>query len=164
MKDFNFSVQRNFEIVQIDINAAYLNATLTKDIYMETPKGHDSYNNSFWKLEKAIYCLKQAGREWKDKLNEELLKMKFVRLVREPCVYIKRIEDNEIKCILSVYVDDILIAGKKEDRETNKRLIMNIFNIKDIGDVDFVIGRKFDKKENGYILHQKGYIRTTQKI
>jgi len=58
-----------------------------------------------------------------------------------------------------VYVDDILIIGKKNEILDVKDQIKNIYKIKDIGEVDFVIGIKFEKQKNGYILHQKGYIK-----
>jgi len=48
------AVQRNFEIFQIDINAAYLNADLDIEIYMKPPEGYSSENKSFWKLKKAL--------------------------------------------------------------------------------------------------------------
>ena len=104
------AVQRNFNIIQIDINSAYLNAPLSEDIYMRAPEGDPSYGKYFWKLNKALYGLKQAGKEWNDKLNEELIKIGFNRLKSEPCVYTKLNKSKEIICILSVYVDDILIA------------------------------------------------------
>jgi len=37
-------------------------------------------------------------------------------------------------------------------------LIKNEFKIKEIGNVDFIIGIKFIKVTNGYFLHQKRYI------
>jgi len=74
-------------------------------------------------------------------------------------VYIKENKNKEIICILTVYVDDILIIGKKNEILDVKDQIKNIYKIKDIGEVDFVIGIKFEKQKNGYILHQKGYIK-----
>jgi len=58
------AVQRNYEIFQIDINAAYLNAYLDIEIYMKPPEGYSSENKGFWKLKKAVYGLKQAGHQW----------------------------------------------------------------------------------------------------
>ena len=152
------AVQNNFNIKQIDINSAYLNAPLKEVIYMKTPEGDPLYGKSFWKLNKALYGLKQAGKEWNDKLNSELIKIGFKRLKSEPCVYVKINERNKIVCILSVYVDDILIAGTNKDIDNVKNSIKEKFNIKDIGDVEFVIGIKFTKILNGYILHQSRYI------
>ena len=153
------AVQRNFKIVQIDINAAYLNANLNEDIFMKPPKGHPSYGNSFWKLNKALYGLKQSGREWNNKLNDILLKIDFRRLTSEPCVYVKENGAKDIVCILAVYVDDILLIGKENEIKNVKKQINTNFDIKDIGEVDFVIGIKFKKCTDGYIIHQKGYIK-----
>jgi len=149
---------RIFNIIQIDINSAYLNAPLSEDIYMRAPKGDPSYGIYFWKLNKSLYGLKQAGKEWNDILNEELIKIGFNRLKSEPCVYTKLNKSKEIICILSVYVDDILIAGTNQEINKEKESIKRRFNIKDIGDVEFVIGIKFDKTPNGYILHQTRYL------
>jgi len=152
------AVNMNFKIKQIDINSAYLNAPLNEHIYMKAPEGHQSYEKSFWKLNKALYGLKQAGKEWNNKLNEELIKIGFTRLKSEPCVYKKINNKKEIICILSVYVDDILIAGTLAEINSVKESIKRKFNIKDIGDVEFVIGIKFNKIKDGYILHQSRYV------
>jgi len=48
------AVQRNFKIMQIDINAAYLNAKLTEDIYMKPPEEcNNGSNQGYWKLKRA---------------------------------------------------------------------------------------------------------------
>jgi len=151
------SVQRGYTIQQIDINSAYLNADLEEDIYMEIPEGHLNHGKGFWKLKKALYGLKQAGKAWNEKLNDELIKLNFKRINSEPCIYIKKV-NNVIRCILAIYVDDILISGKIDDINHTKSLIKRKFNIKDIGNVDFVIGIKFEKYRDGYFLHQKRYI------
>eukprot|EP00833_Pecoramyces_ruminatium_P017305 jgi/Orpsp1_1/1191337/evm.model.d7180000085021.1 len=46
------AINKNFEIRQIDVNAAYLNATLNETIYMNIPQGHQDYKKGFWKLKK----------------------------------------------------------------------------------------------------------------
>ena len=49
------AVQSDYKIIQIDINAAYLNAELSEDIYIEAPRGHPMYNKGYLKLKKALY-------------------------------------------------------------------------------------------------------------
>ena len=143
------AVQKNYKVVQIDVNAAYLNAELNEDIYIEAPKGHPMYNHGYLKLNKALYGLRQAGREWNETLNNTLIKMSFRRLTSEPCIYVKENNSNEIQCVIAVYVDDILLAGKEREIKYVKEQIKMHFNIKDIGDVDFIIGIKFEKCGDG---------------
>jgi len=97
--------------------------------------------------------LKQDGKEWNDKINNEIIKMKFKKLKIEPCIYVKLNNEGHILCIFAIYVDVILIAGKDTEIEIIKNQIKRKFNIKDIGNVDFVIGIKFEKYKNGYFLH-----------
>jgi len=152
------SVNMNFKIKQIDINSAYLNAPLKEEIYLEAPIGHKSYQKHFWKLNKALYGLRQSANAWNEELNKILININFIRLHSDPCIY-KRINNrNIITCLLAVYVDDIIIAGTDAEIENTINLIKNEFKIKEIGDVDFIIGIKFIKITNGYILHQKRYI------
>ena len=100
--------------MQIDVNAAYLNADLNEEIYIKALKGHPMHNKGFLKLNKALYGLKQAGREWNETLNNTLRKMDFRRLISEPCLYIMENESKEVLCIVAVYVDDILLIGKQK--------------------------------------------------
>ena len=152
----NLSTFFNFEMYQLDIKAAYLNAEVDEELYMEIPDGFE--NRGFWKLNKAIYGLKQAGRMWNNKINNTLLNLNFVRSKSEPCVYYRKDNKNNISCILAIYVDDIIISGKKNEINYIKTEIKKIFDLSDIGPVDFIIGIKFIKTKYGYIMHQLQYL------
>ena len=82
------AVQRNYRIMQIDVNAAYLNANQNEDIYIKALKRHPMHNKGFLKFNKALCGLKQASREWNETLNNTLRKMGFRRLISEPYLYI----------------------------------------------------------------------------
>jgi len=124
---------------------------------MEPPKGHPDYKKNVWKLKKAIYGLKQSGMEWNNELNKHLINIGFRRLTNEPCIYYTVDRHNNITCIIAVYVDDILLAGNKSKVKMVKNLIKNKFKIKEIGNVNFIIGIKFVKHKEGYFLNQERY-------
>jgi len=107
----SISAKKNFNIEQINVNAAYLNAKSTEKNFMKPPQGHPDYNKKYWKLNKAIYGLKQSGREWNKELNKFFSSIGFKRLVSEPCIYIKEGKFKNIIYLLGVYVNDILISG-----------------------------------------------------
>lgn len=72
----------------MDVTTAYLNSELKEDIYLMPPKGipGDGNQRKVWKLRKAIYGLKQSGREWNGKPNAELEAYGVKRLKPDPCV------------------------------------------------------------------------------
>jgi len=150
------AVNNKFKIHQMDIKAAYLNAKLDENIYMELPEGLNQ--KGYCKLNKALYGLKQSGRMWNETLNKVLLKLGFKRFVSDPCVYIKKDKNNKIICLLAVYVDDIIIAGTDSEINKTKSSIKNNFEATDVGEVDFIIGIKFVKCKDGYLIHQKKYL------
>ena len=125
---------------------------------MEIPEGDENYNKGFWRLNKAIYGLKQARRMWNFKINDTLFKLGFTRCKSEPCVYVKKDYNNNVICILAIYVDDILIAGRNKTINKIKEDIKSKFELSDVGLVDFIIGIKFIKCNNDYLLHQSQYV------
>jgi len=63
---FSIAVSNGWTLRQLDINNAFLQGTLTEDVYMAQPPGfHDLDKPEFvCKLRKAIYGLKQAPHSW----------------------------------------------------------------------------------------------------
>ena len=59
----------SWAVHQMDVVTAFLNPTLSEDVYMELPQGHDwlpylpENSGRYIKLYKALYGLKQAPRE-----------------------------------------------------------------------------------------------------
>nr|GEY45089.1 retrotransposon protein, putative, Ty1-copia subclass [Tanacetum cinerariifolium] len=106
----------DYEIWQIDVKTAFLNGRLDKDIYMEQPKGYvdPNYPNRVCKLQRSIYGLKQASRQWNKRFDEEIKKFGFIQNRDEPCVYRKAGRSDVVFLIL--YVDDILIMGNNIPR------------------------------------------------
>jgi hypothetical protein len=66
-----------------------------------------------WRLQKAIYGLRQAGNAWHGKLSEELGNYEFTHCMIDPCLFVKR-KGTAVTCIL-VYVDDLFIWGESSD-------------------------------------------------
>jgi len=59
------AAQNNFTIKQMDVNAAYLNAELSEEIFMKSPEGFQDKIKIYWKLNKVLYGLKQSGNQVK---------------------------------------------------------------------------------------------------
>ena len=72
-------VSNGWSLRQLDINNAFLQGTLSKEVYMSQPPGfiHPSFPNHVCKLNRAIYGLKQAIRAWYDEIRRYLLSKGF---------------------------------------------------------------------------------------
>jgi len=67
-----------------------------------------------FRLQRALYGLKQSPREWYNNINTYLYCIGFKRLVSEPCLYFRQ-DDEDNNCIISLYVDGLVIAGSSSD-------------------------------------------------
>lgn len=151
------AVKLDMNIDQMDAVTAFLQGDLSEEIYMEQPGGFGDGSNRVCKLKKAIYGLKQSGREWNKKLERTLKSFGLRKSLVEPCVYFT----NDLDVILAIYVDDILIFWKNaEKRDEIKKSLSGAFKMKDMGAASNCVGLRITRHENGDIsLDQSTYIK-----
>ncbi|GKE66884.1 retrotransposon protein, putative, ty1-copia subclass [Tanacetum coccineum] len=133
----------DYEIWQMDVKTAFLNGRLDEDIYMVQIEGYvnPKYPNCVCKLQRSIYGLKQASRQWNKRFDKEIKKFGFTQNHDEPCVYRKAGGSNVVFLIL--YVDDILIMGNNIPRlKEVKDYLGKYFSIKDLGEAAYILGIK----------------------
>lgn len=122
---------------------------------MQQPDGYDDGTGRVWKLKKAIYGLKQAGRQWNVKLDETLKVIGLKNCITDPCIYFS----EEFDLILAIYVDEILIlyedAGKLNELRAS---LKNHFKMKDLGLAKSCIGIRISLGKDEIKLDQTAYI------
>ena len=131
----------DLELYQMDVKTAFLNGELDEEIYMDQPLGFESKGEErkFCKLKRSIYGLKQASRQWNIKFHQAIQRDGFTMMEEDHCVYLKRSSGGFV--ILSLYVDDILIArNSKEMIDTTKKWLSSNFEMKDMGEARHVLG------------------------
>ena len=72
-------VTNRWPFLQLDVKNAFLNGTLTENVYIEQPTGYidPRYPNHVYQLKKALYGLKQAPRAWFQRFSSFLLTLGF---------------------------------------------------------------------------------------
>ena len=65
------AASEDWKVEQGDIKTTFLYVELDEDIYTKKPDG------SMHKLQRAIYGLKQAGRQWHKKFSKSLIDLGF---------------------------------------------------------------------------------------
>ena len=156
----------DLDLHQLDVKTAFLNGSLSDEIYMQQPEGYISKENPGYvcKLNRSLYGLRQAARCW-NKVIDEYLKVKnYKASSADACIYIK--QSNGCFVILSIYVDDILIASnstsmlEKEKSELGKR-----FSVTDQGEAHYILGMaiKRDRSRGTMFLSQHNYVENVLK-
>lgn len=152
------AAEKDLEIHHIDVSTAFLNGSLSEEVYMQQPecfvkKGEES---KVCLLNKSLYGLKQAGYEWNKKLNKVFFSLNFKKSKADECVYFKKTKNSIL--YLAVYVDDILLFGKKDKIVEEKIAIGKIFKIRDLGKAKYILGIEIKDSKDSYEMVQTKYI------
>lgn len=177
----SIAARLKMKIHQFDVATAYLNGNLSENIYMEPPKQlaealrriansndpnlvakaktmlQDLNNNKICKLNKSLYGLKQAGRNWNQKLDQTLKNFGAIPCVSDSCVY--RLGQGEDKTLIITYVDDLIIMSTKENNILKfKNKIMQEFETNYLGEISYCLGVEFSIKNSEIRMNQKRYV------
>nr|CAN75844.1 hypothetical protein VITISV_005150 [Vitis vinifera] len=151
----------DLELHHMDVKIAFLNGDLDEDVYMEQPTGFVEVGKEdlVCKLNKSIYGLKQASRQWYQKFDRIITQNGFKENIVDRCIYLRVIGSSYIFLVL--YVDDILLASNDSDLliET-KHMLSTHFDMKDLDEASYVLGIKILRdRANGVLkLSQRTYI------
>ena len=153
----------DWEVHQIDIKSAYLNGNLEEEIYMEQPKGFEvpGKEEKVCRLRKAIYGLKQAGRQWHEHLHESLREFGYKKLISgDVSIFFKHQDNGEGITIILVYVDDMAIFGSSEHIQSTKDLIGSQYKYTDLGKIENFLGLHItqDRSRKTMSIDQSQYI------
>ena len=151
----------DLELHQMDVKTAFLNGDLDECIYMRQPTRFVEMGkeNMVCKLNKSIYGLKQASRQWYLKFDQVISSQGFRENELDDCIYIKFSGTKFI--LLVLYVDDILLASScSQLLQSTKRMLGERFDMKDLGEAHYVLGIEIirDRQKKLFGLSQKGYI------
>jgi hypothetical protein len=94
------------------------------------------------------------------RFHDSITSFGFEMIEDDHCMYLKRSKRNIL--ILSLYVEDILLAGNDMDSiVTTKKWLSSTFEMKDMGETNFVLGVKItrDRSKKLLRLSQGTYIK-----
>ena len=142
------AAENNLKLHQMDVTTAFLNGELEEEVYMRQPEGFVSQGQGdlVCKLKRSMYGLKQFPRCWNHALNTQLKAMGFQQ---DPCLYVNTIGEL---FIVAVYVDDILLACKSDEKMQEMKKALGKRFVKDMGELCYFLGIKIvQNKDNGSI-------------
>lgn len=148
------AAQRKMNIDQMDAITAYFQGDLDAEIYTQQPEGFDDESGRVCKLKKAMYGLKQSGRQWNRCLDAALQSFDLIKSKLDPCVYYT----ESINLIIAIYVDDFLIFWKSiAVRDSLKKRLTERFHMKDMGQAKMCVGINIQYEIDGISIGQSTY-------
>ncbi|GKA71630.1 retrovirus-related pol polyprotein from transposon TNT 1-94 [Tanacetum coccineum] len=101
----------DFKLFQMDIKSAFLNGFINEEVYVAQPPRFIDFAkpNHVYRLNKALYRLKQAPKAWYDRLKAFLIKHDYTMRMVDNTHFSKKKESNLI--IVQIYVDDIIFES-----------------------------------------------------
>lgn len=112
--------------------------------------------NLVCKLQKSLYGLKQASREWNAKLTAFLLSQGFAQSKNDYTLFTK-VNRGSLLVVL-VYVDDVIVASEDKDAiQKIKHALHQKFRIKDLGELKFFLGIEVARSQKGIYINQRKY-------
>ena len=108
-KLLTLAVTNSWPIRQLDVNNAFLQGSLTDEVFMEQPPGFEDFFTPDYvcKLHKPIYGLRQAPRAWYNELRTFWVSEGFS--ISHSSLFILHSPSSVIYILF--YVDDIIITG-----------------------------------------------------
>nr|GEW96123.1 hypothetical protein [Tanacetum cinerariifolium] len=96
------------------LRVLFLNERIKEEVYVCQPSSFEvpDYHDKVYKVEKALYDLRQAPRAWYETLAKYLLDNGFHRGKIDQTLFIKRQKEDIL--LVHVYVDDIIFGSTKK--------------------------------------------------
>ncbi|XP_020211586.1 uncharacterized protein LOC109796312 [Cajanus cajan] len=108
------------------------------------------------RLNRSLYGLKQASRQWYARLSTFLLTHGYTHSFADHSLFLKFTDSTSTA--LLVYVDDIVLAGNNLiEIQRITTLLDQAFRIKDLGDLTYFLGLEVARNNTGIHLSQRKY-------
>jgi hypothetical protein len=133
------AAEKNLEMHQMDVKSAYLNGTLTNEIFMTAPPGFPVPDGMVLRLIKAVYGTKQGGRVWYEEISETLADMGYIRTEADHAVFTRA--GGDAPSIIALYVDDItMVASDLASIDRDKEALKRSYEMTDLGELSWILG------------------------
>lgn len=146
----SIAARRNYELRQLDVPQAFIQASLDEDVYMEMPEGF-AQPGMVCHLKKSLYGLKQSPRNWYLLCSKFIIDtLGFAATISDPCLFWKTSRTGQLM-LLFLFVDDMQLAFDRADEaewEESHALLWQRFKITNLGESKFMLGMRITRNRH----------------
>ncbi|GJT57193.1 retrovirus-related pol polyprotein from transposon TNT 1-94 [Tanacetum coccineum] len=155
----------DFRLFQMDVKSAFLNGFINEEVYVAQPPGFIDFAkpNHVYRLNKALYRLKQAPKAWYDRLKAFLIKHDYTMRMVYNTLFTKKRDSNII--IVQIYVDDIIFGSTCQEMcDDFAKIMHDEFEMSMMGELNFFLGLQIKQLEDGIFFNQSKYIKEGESV
>ena len=151
----------DWELNHFDVEQAFVQSELDSEVYMRLPSGCGFMSGKVVRLNKSLYGLKQASRQWHQLLASTLKRFGFEQCLADPCV-MRLMMCGEVAAMVVMHVDDILFGGARSVSEEVVAALNDVFPTKHLGEVAWYMGSEYrrDRTAGTLEISQTIFIRS----
>nr|GEU98658.1 retrovirus-related Pol polyprotein from transposon TNT 1-94 [Tanacetum cinerariifolium] len=150
----------DFKLYQMDVKSAFLNGFINEEVYVAQPLGFIDFQkpNYVYKHKKALHGLKQALKDWYDRLKAFLIKHEYSIGMVDNILFTKKSKSHLI--IVQIYVDDIILGSTSQNLCDDFGKIMHgEFEMSMMGELNFFLGLQIKQIEDEIFFNKSKYIK-----
>ena len=155
-----------WSVNSMDIKTAFLQGRLfDREVYLKPPK--EANTDKLWKLNKCVYGLGDASRQWYLTLMEEILKTGGMVSTSEPGLFFCQNAQGTMTGLLPCHVDDLLWSGTNKFKNEIVKRLYEKFKVGTSSSVAFeYVGIEMEQEwdTKTIIVSQDSYIESIQYI
>jgi Reverse transcriptase (RNA-dependent DNA polymerase) len=148
----------------MDVKSAFLNGVIEEEVYVHQPMDfvNSTFSNHVYKLDKALYYLKQAPRAWYGRLSSFLIENGFIRGINDTTLFTKK-RDNDL-LLVQIYVDDIIFGSTNAALAEEFSILMSSeFEMSMMGELNFFLGFQIKQTPEETFVNQEKYAKELMK-
>ncbi|KAK3012201.1 hypothetical protein RJ639_010896 [Escallonia herrerae] len=125
---------------------------------MKIPQGFSKQGeNRVCRLQKSLYGLRQASRNWYHKFTQSLLVVGFIQSQSDHSLFTFARKGSFLAIL--IYVDDVIVTGTDSAKISwLKHYLYAKFHIKDLGKLKYFLGIEVTHSSDGIVLSQRKYV------
>jgi hypothetical protein len=159
-----FVALKGFKMFQMDVKSAFLNGYIEEEVYVRKPPTFKSakFPNHVFKLQRALYSLKEAPRAWYERLKYFLLAKGFnMGSVDKTPFLLKHGSDT---LLVQIYMDDIIFGGSSHALVSRFSYLMSKeFDMSMMSELNIFLGLQIKQTQDETFVHQGKYTKDVQK-
>ena len=157
---------KRWKVETTDIKSAFLQGSqLERDVFIKPPKEANVDKGFLWKLNKCLYGLKDASRQWYFKVRGKLIDANFSQSEQDPGLFVMHDNVGKTVGIVGLHVDDFIHAGSDSFNDSILYPILKSFQVGKNEKENFMYTGFYIKQSgDSIVLDQSKYTKSTVEI